>query len=275
MGGAGSGLRGNPSTGAATRRRAIEQSIQLVQTEQALGPSGRFGECLAEVVAPRVRICLPATPGDHYNTCALPQCPRSTGSACLLSRHSRDSSPKRESRHEACAIGESFVAVLSCRNDERRWGRSAWYVVKAPNLQVRISASEGKILGIKLGSETTERPVTGETVLAGCRWEEHAPNASPTAASNSRSNLSTRRASTAARSSNGFSRKKTASAGNSKCAARANRGARRSKRASLGREPEKSLFWTAWGDPRPNGNRLDESPAPGRMDGPRVPVRRT
>ncbi|MBN2581354.1 MAG: chitobiase/beta-hexosaminidase C-terminal domain-containing protein [Pirellulales bacterium] len=44
------------------------------------------------------------------------------------------------------------------------------FTLKTENLQVRLSP-QGKILGVTLPGETAERPVTAETVLAGCRLE--------------------------------------------------------------------------------------------------------
>ena len=64
----------------------------------------------------------------------------------------------------------SIVLILVVGRNISSAAETDGFVVKTQNLQVRLSAA-GKIEAMKLAAETAERPVKAETVLAGCRQD--------------------------------------------------------------------------------------------------------
>ena len=128
------------------------------------------------------------------------------------------------------------------------------YVVKTQNLQVRLSAA-GKIEAIKLPAETAERPVKAETALAGCRQQGDA--------------IATKIENGGVQFEKRFAQEK---AGNGRATVIEKffptKDSIRWELEVRGEgEPwstpiathlafppdQPSVFWTAWGDPRPNG----------------------
>ncbi len=141
-----------------------------------------------------------------------------------------------------------FVGVMSAARSE-----TTSYVVKTPNLRIRLSPSEGKIVGIVLGKETTERPVTGETVLAGCRLEGARSQRLAGGGVEFKKNYVDKTGQHRAAVVERF-----LPTGNSVRWEIEVRGSGEPWSAPIETsltwpEPRASLFWTAWGDPRPNG----------------------
>jgi hypothetical protein len=130
---------------------------------------------------------------------------------------------------------------------------AASHVVKAPNLQVRISPSQGEILGMTLGAETGERTFTGHTVLGGCRLEgvrsRRLANGGVEVEKSYVDKTGLHRAALAER----FLATKNSVRWEIEVRGTGEPWSAPIETSIGWPETKTSLFWTAWGDPRPKG----------------------
>ena len=147
---------------------------------------------------------------------------------------------------------------------------------KAPNLRVRISASEGRILGdqVGLGNDRTAgdgRNRLGRLPLRG-RCDQ---NNSPTAASNSTKKYVDKTGQHRGTLVERFLPKKDSVRWELEVRGKGEPWSTPIETSLTWPEPEKSLLLDGLGRSPSQRDRLDESPAPGQWDRPRVPLRRT
>jgi hypothetical protein len=142
----------------------------------------------------------------------------------------------------------SLAGTISAAGPERDE-----HVVKVPGLQLRLSASKGEILGVKLRSETAERPVTGETMPAGCRREGIRSTRLATGGVEFRKTFVDKSGKHRGTLIERFLPQKDSIRWELEVHGDGEPWSTPIETSLAWSEPDKSHFWTAWGDPRPKG----------------------
>lgn len=132
-------------------------------------------------------------------------------------------------------------------------GEGKEHVVRADNLQVRVTPANGRIVGIRFGADEGERAVSGETVLGGCRLE----GVRSRILQNGTVEFEKRFVDRTALHRAVVVERLVPSSDSVRWQIEV-RGAGKPWSAAIEtslawREPDADRFWTAWGDPRSNG----------------------